>query len=59
MIDKPVFFDASGRRASRMSVFGRAAAIVTTFIGIVFIILLITGWMGWGMVYHQRVGVSN
>jgi cellulose synthase/poly-beta-1,6-N-acetylglucosamine synthase-like glycosyltransferase/peptidoglycan/xylan/chitin deacetylase (PgdA/CDA1 family)/spore germination protein YaaH len=37
MIDKPVFFDASGRRASRMSVFGRAAAIVTTFIGIVFI----------------------
>jgi uncharacterized membrane protein len=27
--------------------------------GIVFIILLITGWMGWGMVYHQRVGVSN
>jgi cellulose synthase/poly-beta-1,6-N-acetylglucosamine synthase-like glycosyltransferase/peptidoglycan/xylan/chitin deacetylase (PgdA/CDA1 family)/spore germination protein YaaH len=37
MIDKPVFFDASGRRASRMSVFGRAAAVITTFIGIVFI----------------------
>jgi spore germination protein YaaH len=37
MIDKPVFFDASGRRASRMSIFGRLAAVVTTFIGIVFI----------------------
>jgi uncharacterized membrane protein len=27
--------------------------------GIVFIILLITGWLGWGMVYRQRVGVPN
>ncbi len=41
MIDKPVFFDASGRRASRMSVFGRAAAMLTTVVGIVFIASLI------------------
>jgi cellulose synthase/poly-beta-1,6-N-acetylglucosamine synthase-like glycosyltransferase/peptidoglycan/xylan/chitin deacetylase (PgdA/CDA1 family)/spore germination protein YaaH len=41
MIDKPVFFDASGRRASRMSFLGRAAAILTTLIGIVFIASLI------------------
>jgi cellulose synthase/poly-beta-1,6-N-acetylglucosamine synthase-like glycosyltransferase/peptidoglycan/xylan/chitin deacetylase (PgdA/CDA1 family)/spore germination protein YaaH len=37
MIDKPVFFDASGRRASRMSMVGRAAAVLTTIIGIAFI----------------------
>lgn len=37
MTDKPVFFDASGRRASRMSWFGRAAAVLTTVIAIVFI----------------------
>ena len=41
MIDKPVFFDASGRRASRMSFLGRGAAILTTLIGIVFIASLI------------------
>jgi len=41
MIDKPVFFDASGRRATRMSVLGRAVAILTTIIGIVFIASLI------------------
>lgn len=41
MIDKPVFFDASGRRASRMSFLGRTAAILTTLIGVVFIASLI------------------
>lgn len=41
MIDKPIFFDASGRRASRVSVFGRAVAVLTTIIGIVFIASLI------------------
>jgi cellulose synthase/poly-beta-1,6-N-acetylglucosamine synthase-like glycosyltransferase/peptidoglycan/xylan/chitin deacetylase (PgdA/CDA1 family)/spore germination protein YaaH len=41
MIDKPVFFDASGRRASRVSVFGRVAAVLTTAIGIIFVASLI------------------
>jgi uncharacterized membrane protein len=27
--------------------------------GIVVILLLFTSWMGWGMVYRHRVGVSN
>jgi uncharacterized membrane protein len=27
--------------------------------GVVVVILLCTGWLGWGMVYRQRVGVSN
>jgi len=41
MIEKPVFFDASGRRATRMSFLGRAAAVLTTLIGIFFLASLI------------------
>jgi len=37
MIDKPVFFDASGRRASRMSVGGRVAAVFATVVAVIFL----------------------
>src|SRR5580692_5619918 len=37
MIDKPVFFDASGRRASRMSIFGWTATVIAALVGTLFI----------------------
>ncbi len=37
MIDKPVFFDASGRRASRISIFGWTAAVITALVGTLFV----------------------
>ena len=37
MIDKPIFFDASGRRASRMSIFGWTATVIATLVGTLFI----------------------
>jgi cellulose synthase/poly-beta-1,6-N-acetylglucosamine synthase-like glycosyltransferase/peptidoglycan/xylan/chitin deacetylase (PgdA/CDA1 family) len=43
MSNRPVFFDATGRRAARISTLGWAAAIVSTILGIVFVAsLLIT-----------------
>lgn len=41
MINKPVFFDASGRRSARMSLAGRIAAIAMAFVGAVFIASLL------------------
>lgn len=37
MSDKPIFFDASGRRAARLSVVGWAGAILSTILGIAFV----------------------
>ena len=36
MTDKPVFFDASGRRSARMSLAGRVGAVVMAVVGVVF-----------------------
>jgi cellulose synthase/poly-beta-1,6-N-acetylglucosamine synthase-like glycosyltransferase/peptidoglycan/xylan/chitin deacetylase (PgdA/CDA1 family)/spore germination protein YaaH len=41
MIDKPVFFDASGRRSARMSLAGRVTAIAVSIVGAVFIASLL------------------
>ena len=41
MASKPVFFDVTGRRAARVSRLGWAAAIVSTVLGIVFVLSLI------------------
>ncbi|HEY3639000.1 MAG TPA: polysaccharide deacetylase family protein [Rhizomicrobium sp.] len=41
MTDKPIFFDASGRRASRMSIFGWTATAFAALVGIIFIASLI------------------
>src|ERR1700742_3006346 len=38
---KPIFFDATGRRAARLSLLGWAAAIVSTVLGIAFIASLL------------------
>jgi cellulose synthase/poly-beta-1,6-N-acetylglucosamine synthase-like glycosyltransferase/peptidoglycan/xylan/chitin deacetylase (PgdA/CDA1 family)/spore germination protein YaaH len=37
MTDKPIFFDASGRRASRMSIFGWTATVIAALVGTLFI----------------------
>lgn len=41
MANRPVFFDATGRRAARISILGWLAAIVSTVLGIVFIASLL------------------
>lgn len=41
MTDKPIFFDASGRRASRISVFGRAAALLVGLVAVLFVTSLV------------------
>jgi len=41
MTEKPIFFDASGRRASRVSVFGRALALLAAVIAVAFITSLV------------------
>ena len=40
MADKPIFHDASGRRAAWISLIGWAAAIVSTLVGVAFIMNL-------------------
>ena len=37
MTDKPVFFDASGRRASRISLGGRSLAVLAAVVAIAFV----------------------
>ena len=37
MANKPVFFDATGRRAARISTLGWTAAMVSTVLGIGFV----------------------
>jgi cellulose synthase/poly-beta-1,6-N-acetylglucosamine synthase-like glycosyltransferase/peptidoglycan/xylan/chitin deacetylase (PgdA/CDA1 family)/spore germination protein YaaH len=41
MTDKPIFFDASGRRASRVSVLGRALALIAAVIAVAFVTSLV------------------
>ncbi len=41
MTNKPIFFDATGRRAARLSLFGWTAAVVSTVLGIAFIASLV------------------
>jgi peptidoglycan/xylan/chitin deacetylase (PgdA/CDA1 family)/spore germination protein YaaH len=41
MTKKPIFFDATGRRAARISLVGWAAAVVSTVLGIAFIASLV------------------
>ena len=41
MADKPIFYDATGRRAARVSIAGWAAAIVSTLVGAAFIASLL------------------
>jgi cellulose synthase/poly-beta-1,6-N-acetylglucosamine synthase-like glycosyltransferase/peptidoglycan/xylan/chitin deacetylase (PgdA/CDA1 family)/spore germination protein YaaH len=41
MTEKPIFFDASGRRASRVSVFGRLLALVAAVVAVAFITSLV------------------
>ena len=40
MSNKPIFFDATGRRAARVSVFGWIVAVVSTILGGVFVATL-------------------
>ncbi len=40
MANKPIFFDATGRRAARVSVVGWVAAVLSTILGIVFVATL-------------------
>jgi cellulose synthase/poly-beta-1,6-N-acetylglucosamine synthase-like glycosyltransferase/peptidoglycan/xylan/chitin deacetylase (PgdA/CDA1 family)/spore germination protein YaaH len=40
MADKPIFFDATGRRASIVSAFGWGAAIISTVLGVFFVVSL-------------------
>ena len=40
MADKPIFFDATGRRANIVSVIGWGAAIISTVLGVFFIVSL-------------------
>jgi peptidoglycan-N-acetylglucosamine deacetylase len=41
MTDKPVFFDASGRRSARMSLVGRIAGVAAIFVGAIFLASLL------------------
>lgn len=41
MANKPIFFDATGRRATRVSIIGWAAAIVSTLVGAAFLASLL------------------
>ena len=41
MANKPIFFDVTGRRAARISILGWVAAIVSTVLGIAFIVSLV------------------
>mgnify|MGYP001546769890 CR=1 FL=1 len=41
MTKKPIFFDATGRRAARISLLGWAAAVISTILGIAFIASLV------------------
>ena len=41
MTNKPIFFDATGRSAARLSIFGWTAAVVSTVLGIAFIASLV------------------
>ena len=40
MANKPIFFDASGRRAARVSIIGWAAAVISTLLGAIFVATL-------------------
>jgi cellulose synthase/poly-beta-1,6-N-acetylglucosamine synthase-like glycosyltransferase/peptidoglycan/xylan/chitin deacetylase (PgdA/CDA1 family)/spore germination protein YaaH len=59
MTNKPVFFDASGRRASRMSWLGRVSAVVTTFVGIIFVASLLFEPHVAGPNLHNRLSAIN
>src|SRR5437868_9489177 len=41
MTEKPIFFDASGRRSSRISIFGRGFAILAAIVAIAFVTSLV------------------
>jgi peptidoglycan-N-acetylglucosamine deacetylase len=41
MVNKPIFFDATGRRAMGVSVFGWAVAVISTLVGIAFVASLL------------------
>ena len=41
MTKKPIFFDATGRRAARISLFGWTAAVVSTVLGVAFVASLV------------------
>ena len=41
MANKPIFFDETGRRAARLSILGWAGAIVSTIVGIAFLVSLL------------------
>jgi len=41
MADKPIFYDETGRRAARLSFLGWAGAIISTIVGIAFLVSLL------------------